>query len=360
MGSVIFLFDLIEVLRRMMAYPHAPTYLAFEIVCLRLVGELQKMLPFLVLASAMMTFFRLNQRSEITVMRTSGVSTQQMLIGLCLGVFVFGVVQLIVLDPVRAMFTQRLYTIEERVFNMKRNTMSVHDTGLWIKEVVDQSAHNHVHDLNPVSATAERIIHAPRVNFTTGNFDEPTFYLYDKMGQFFARIDGTSARLTEQGWVIQNGSYASHAHADIKTQTDHGGAVLLSTDLTLQKIRESNAVPETLSLHQIYQFITLLEKSGLSSLNYRMYYNREIARIGLVLTMILLAAGFSLRSSRSSKSAWLISLCILSGLILYFLNDFLFALGLGGRLHPMTATWALPILGSVLSLAILTHAEDRR
>ena len=80
-----------------------------------------------------------------------------------------------------------------------------------------------------------------------------------------------------------------------------------------------------------------------------------------MLVMVLLGAGFCINPTRTGKSSGkLIALGLLSGLGFHFFTDFIYALGLGGRLPPLLAVWSPVILGGVLSLTLLLHSEERR
>ncbi|MBX9977242.1 MAG: LPS export ABC transporter permease LptG [Alphaproteobacteria bacterium] len=339
-ASIVLLFDMIELLRRMMGWPNVGLFIMVEILLLRLPGELQKMLPFIVLAGAMLTFSRMNQHSEMTATRAAGVSIGKILLGLMASVFVFGLINIAIIDPIRATLTERYYYIEEKIFGTKRNTVSINEAGLWLKEVIPSKDKDQYE---------ERIFHALHMDLEKGYFKGISIYVFDSTGNFTRRINAEEGLLKNGQWLLTN------AYTDRNPIKENK---VLPTELTLQKIRDSNAMPETLSFWQIPGFIQILEKSGMSSLSYRMYYHKIIAQVGFMMIMVLLAAGFCLRPIRSSRTSFLISVCLLTGLLFHFTTDFVYALGLGGRLPPLLSSWLPSLMGLLLSSALLLHAEE--
>lgn len=336
-GVIIALFDVLELLRRMLTHPSLEMSSVIEILLLRLPSELQKMLPFIILAAAMLTLTKLNGRREIVIMRSCGISIGQMLGGLSIAIFCFGIINITLFDSIRATFTERLYSLEDKLFGSTRSTMSVNASGLWLKETFGDE---------------ERLFHAQKVDLKRGEFNNVTMFAFDKTNTFLGRLDVNRAIIDDKKWHLSTVQFINQEGV----QT-HQAALTLPTDLTLKKIRESNAEPHTLPLWSLASFIKILEKSGLSTLSYRMHFHKIMAQVGLFFVMILIAAGFCLRSSRTAKTSHLVSICLLVGLLFHFLTDFLYALGLGERLPPLVATWLPVFMGACLSLALLLHVE---
>jgi lipopolysaccharide export system permease protein len=106
------------------------------------------------------------------------------------------------------------------------------------------------------------------------------------------------------------------------------------------------------------KFIDILNKSGLSSVNYRLYWHGQLAKLGMMMAMILLAASFGFRSIRQGGTMRYITYAITSGFALYFLNDIVYALGLGNQVPILLAAWTPTLIITLLSLALLLHFED--
>lgn len=336
-GIIIALFDALELLRRMLTHPNLDMASVIEMLVLYLPAELQRMLPFIVLAASMLTLTQLNGRREIVVMRSCGISIGQILGGLGIAIFFFGIVNITLFDSVRATFTERLYSLEDKLFGSTRSTMSVNASGLWLKETFGQE---------------ERLFHAKKANLKMGAFDHVTIFAFDHDNTFLGRLDAQNATIQNKEWRLLNVQFINKDGRQSNQET-----LTLHTDLTLKKIRESNAEPHTLPLWRLSSFIKLLEKSGLSTLSYRMHFHKIVAQVGLLFVMLLIAAGFCLRSSRTAKTSHLVSICLLTGLLFHFSTDFLYALGLGERLPPLIATWIPVFMGACLSLALLLHVE---
>ena len=102
----------------------------------------------------------------------------------------------------------------------------------------------------------------------------------------------------------------------------------------------------------------LLENAGFSAQRHKLQLNRLLATPLLLAAVILLAAAFSLRPQRQGPVVLVIVLGMLAGFLLYFLSNFVFALGLSGKIPVILAGWAPAGVSAMLGLAMLLHLED--
>ena len=78
----------------------------------------------------------------------------------------------------------------------------------------------------------------------------------------------------------------------------------------------------------------------------------------LAASMALLAAGFSMRSSRRGGVARMIAAGIAAGFALFVLDRITGEFGEAGTLPVMLAAWAPTVAGLLLALALLLHLEE--
>ena len=171
--------------------------------------------------------------------------------------------------------------------------------------------------------------------------------------RFLSRIDASRAELGNGVWHITNAALSKPG-----VRTRRVGAIELETELTPAKILESFAAPETISFWSLPGFIALLENAGFSAQRHKLQWNHLLATPLLLAAMILLAAVFSLRPQRQGHVALVIVLGLLTGFLLYFLTNFVFALGLSGKIPVILAGWAPAGVSGMLGLAMLLHLED--
>ena len=76
---IVFLFDVIELLRRSAGRTTAPATVLVQLTLLKMPKLAQEMVPFVVLFASMIAFWRLTRSHELTVVRAAGVSVWQFL-----------------------------------------------------------------------------------------------------------------------------------------------------------------------------------------------------------------------------------------------------------------------------------------
>ena len=338
-GTVISLFEGTEPVRRSMGKANIDLSIILEMIILKLPTHFQMLMPFIVLSATMVTFYRLNHSQEIVAARSSGLSIWQILWGLMAFVLILGFMQLIILNPLSAAMSNRLENLEAIYFSGTSNRIAISETGLWFREVTPDR---------------QSIIHTVYIQPDTKTFTSITFHNFRPNGGYETRVDASSAILRKGHWELRDAVIWQDKDGASKTYP----IMKIPTPLTIEKIQDSNTSPETIPFWSLPKFIDILDKSGLSSVSYRLYWHGQIAKLGMMMAMILLAAAFGIRPIRQGGTTLYVTLGIGSGFALYFLNDIVYALGLGSQVPILLAAWTPTLVMTLLSLALLLHLED--
>jgi lipopolysaccharide export system permease protein len=337
--ALIFVFDLIELLRRTAARAQVSIGLNLEMALLKLPNTAQTMLPFAVLFATMLTYWRLTRSQELVVARAAGVSVWQFLFPALMVAMFIGLFRMTVFNPVASVMTQRYEAIESQIFRGRTSLLAVSDTGLWLRQANGQD---------------HSILHAQGVAQQNMQLYDVTVYLFEGQDRYIGRIDAKQARLDGGFWLIDDATIATGN----QPQPQHHDHYRLATDLTIENIQDSFAAPETMSFWELPHFIDVLERAGFSATRHRLYLHSLLASPALLAAMVLVAAVFSLRMVRRGGTLAVAAIGIFSGFLIYFLSDLIFALGLSQRVPVPLAAWAPAVVASLFGLAVLLHVED--
>lgn len=339
MAIVTFLLDYIELIRRGGVRLQATLWLLFEMAALKLPHTSQEVLPFAILFGTMLAFWRLTRNNELVVARAAGVSVWQFLTPALLLALLIGIIAVTVFNPI-ASFTEAAYEkLEGRVLRQGSDPLSLSDSGLWLRQS-DQRGN-------------QIIIHAGRVASKRLVLDPVTLFFFNDSTQFVSRVDAQSARLEKGDWLIENG-----VRFVPNEPPQPFPELRLATTLTPRKIEESFASPDTMSFWDLPGFIGLLEQSGFPAQRHRLHFNVLLARPFLLCAMVLVAATFSLRMQRRGGVTLMIIGGVVSGFLLYFLSDVVFALGLSAKVPVTLAAWTPTGVSLIFGASMLLHLED--
>jgi lipopolysaccharide export system permease protein len=339
MVIIAFLLDYIELIRRGGARLQATMWLLFEMAALKLPHTAQEVLPFAILFGTMLAFWRLTRNNELVVARAAGVSVWQFLTPAILVALLIGIVAVTVFNPI-ASFAEAAYEkLESRVLRTGSDPLILSDAGLWLRQ--SDTSGNQI------------IIHAGKIASKRLILDPVTLFFFDDSTQFTARVDAQSAKLEKGDWLIENGvRWVPNELPQSFTE------LRLATTLTARKIEESFGSPETMSFWDLPGFIALLEQSGFPAQRHRLYFNVLLARPFLLCAMVLVAATFSLRLQRRGGAGLMIVGGVISGFLLYFLSDVVFALGLSAKVPVALAAWTPTGVSLIFGASMLLHLED--
>ncbi|MEM7170792.1 MAG: LPS export ABC transporter permease LptG [Pseudomonadota bacterium] len=298
----------------------------------------QEVMPFTILFAGMMTFWRLTRSNELVVVRAAGISVWQFLLPvLSMGVLV-GVLTVGVLNPLASALFSRFELLDARLSERKNSVLAVSDKGIWIRQADE---------------VGQTVIHAGRVSSRALILYHVIVFQFGEGDQFLGRIDARRARLEKGNWVLNDAWVTVPGEQSVFEETTR-----LPTNLTTSKIQESFARPETISVWSLPSFIALLENAGFSALKHKLRLHRLLAVPLLFTAMLLLAATFSMRPQRRGRVATIILAGVLTGFLLHFLSNFVFALGLSAKIPVILAAWTPAGICMMLGIAMLLQLED--
>lgn len=338
---LILLFDSIELLRRASSKPDIGLGLVLEMALMKLPHLGQKAFPFAVMFGGMAAFWRLTRSHELVVIRAAGVSAWQFLVPVLLIACLIGVFKIVALSPLSSQTLERFERLEAQYLDEQNSALALSDRGLWLRQATDQD---------------QSVIRAARVR-QLGNqvtLEDVVVYMYEGRDHFRERIDAKEASLEDGFWHLRDAW--SHSPEE---QPRFEKERWIETNLTLGKIQESFASPETMSFWDLPGFIETMEKSGFSALRHRLHFHSLMATPLLTMAMILIAATFTLRRHiRRGGATFVIAGGVLVGFLFYFFSDVVFALGLTDRIPVVMAAWTPSVVAMLLGVGMLIHLED--
>lgn len=337
---LICLFDFSELQRRTVS-KNLPLIYKLKMVLFKAPFLLEQLLPFVVFASAMAMFWRMNRNQEWTILRSFGLSIWQVSWPIVALAFGFGIWDLTLHQPVTAYFAKRHQHYNETYIDAKPDaTVSLSRKGLWIHKQEDSKRF---------------IYHIEKYLVQENQLEQVSIYLFSKDHVFQGAYKAEQGIFTSKGLQLYNGLFQG------ENGQSHGFKLkLLPFQLTPADLHRTNQDLQTFSFWELPKQIYLLEQAGLSSHKYRMQRAGLIARVFWLSAMILLAAAFSLQPLRQGKSFRL----LLSGLgicfVLYVVRDFTHAFGMAQTLPVLLAAMAPPVLTFLLAVLLLMHFEEEK
>ena len=337
---LILLFDTVELLRRAAAKPEITFSMIMEMAFLKLPHMGQQAFPFAILFGGMAAFWRLTRNHELVITRAAGVSVWQVLLPVIGIAFLLGFFQIGVLNPLASTTVSRFERIEAVNLKGQKSFLALSKNGLWLRQA---------------NTEGQSVVHSNFVLQVGKDVELRDVIVFNYKGtdRFSGRIDAEKTLLEDGFWHMTN-AWVHTPEEPRRFEKDYW----LATDLTFNRIQDSFAPPETMSFWELPEFIGTLENAGFSAIRHRLYWHSLLASPFLMCAMVLIAATFTLRHSRQGGGAYIIGGGVLTGFILYFFSDIVFALGLSDSIPIILAAWTPSGVATLLGLATLLHLED--
>lgn len=336
--SLVYFLEIAELFRRASDKADVTGGLVLWMGVTKLPETGQKLLPFIVLFGAMATLWRLSRRYELVMARAAGLSVWQFTRPLLLVAFTIGMLNTFVFSPMSASLLSSYKRLETK-YLQNSSTLELSGSGLWLRQ-----PHN----------DGTLVIHAPTVAA------EPSLTAKNMMILFFGpnedyrgRWDAASAELLDGHWRFYN------VRVLLPGQPEQVQPVVdLPTKLTVRKIEDSLAQPESLSFWELPAYVKALESTGFSPTRHRQHYFELLAQPILLLAMVLVAIVFMQRQTRSGGALLALIGAVGTGVLLFVLNNTVLALGVAESVPTALAALVVPVAACAFTISALLHLED--
>ncbi|MGB3624997.1 MAG: LptF/LptG family permease [Henriciella sp.] len=343
----ILLVDVVEQLRTVGGDVELSPMTAVQLSTMKLPGLIEQTLPFAILVAAMMAYSRLNKRSELSVIRATGLSAWQFLAPLVWMSVLVGLISIMVLNPLGARLSNE--------FEETRNSLLIAGgvrpdssrTDVWLRQGDGNS--QIVIRAGSVDSTGQvfedvKMLEEGRV-FDDGR---PTQRL-----DFVRRIDAERARIIDGFWQIEN------LIENIPGQPPQRMERLaIPTDLDPDTLLDRFTSPNTIGFWRLPGFIQQTGRAGLDTSRFQVRFFSLTAIPVFFTAMGLIGALVCLRLSRLGGTSRLVSIGALAATGVFFIMQFSSSLGSSGALPPVIAAWSPALFALFSSLTVLAYRED--
>jgi lipopolysaccharide export system permease protein len=337
LAGIVFLFEVAELMRRASKYQEIGFDVILKMGLFKLPETVERILAFVVLFSGLFTFWRLTRSQELIVARSFGVSAWQFVRPAFLITLAFAILNVTIVNPLGASMNARFKALEMHYFE-RAPTFELTGAGLWLRQTNDGKRY---------------LLHADHVEMSPIVLAPVSVFIYDAKENYLGRVDAPIAELKEGAWIFKD----VWINMD-QLQAEHVDQWRLPTALTIGKIQESMAPPNTISIWEMPRFIRALKTIGLPQARHQLAFQTMLSQPLLLCSMIFFAAAFALRMNRRGGVMAMIIAGVILGSFIYTLNNVVNALGVNQTLPIVLAAWAIPMVAFALSNAALLHMEE--
>lgn len=250
--SIMYLLELVEQVRRFSQAEVSFSQIAV-LALLHVPAALYRILPLVMILSAVTLFLAMSRSSELVVMRAAGRSALRSLVAPVLSAILFGLLAIAVMNPIAAATAKRYEDLADRYRLADGATMSVSSEGLWLRQG---------------GVEGQTVIRAARSNLDGTVLSGVTFLDFAPESGPLRRIEADRAALTPGAWTLSGvkvWSFASGTNAE-QTAT-RAETMTVPSDLTVDQIRDSFGTPESIAIWDLPSFIDGLKRAGFRRAN---------------------------------------------------------------------------------------------
>jgi lipopolysaccharide export system permease protein len=339
-GSVIVLVDFVEQTRAIGTRIDVSTFQLLWLTMLKTPSLLEATLPFVMLFGVLSALFSLSRRSELIVMRSSGMSAWRILAAPMVLSLLIGALSATVLNPLGAAGNAAFERQRDALMDIRRDPNQANP--VWLRET------------NQLGFT---VIAAQALEEDSRQLRSPSFLFYSLnetgASKFDRRIDAASAILQDGYWELEDAVEHTLDNPALSV-----GVATIPTSINRQALFERSRSAEGLSVWDLPSLITSAEEAGLATEKYQLRYHSLLVFPLSLLASTLIAAAATLRLHRLGGAAAFAVAGGIAGFITYFFQELLGSFGTTGALPPLTAAWTAPILTALLALIYIASTED--
>ena len=342
---LIFFIDLIELFRRSSNKVGVNHLLKANFIdlagmaSLKIIGNIQKILPFAALIGSIACFYQWRKKNYYVIFKVSGISLWKILSPILVCFFFVGLFSIIVLNPFSTLMNKKYENLQTLFFGTNNVQEFSFDTkGFWIKQITGKN---------------NLIINANKIDEKANTLFDLNIFEYDEKKIFQKKIKAQQGKFTSQKLLLYNVQ-----SIDAKYNVTNLKQFSYSINFDTNQLNVATKKPEKIFLLDFPYYLIKMNSYGLNISKHLVYFFKLICQPFLVISMILLSASLMLRSNERKVEVGIVSLSLVLGFSLYFIGDFIFALGFSEKLPPLLAGFGPTLIGLFSGCYLISDIDE--
>lgn len=318
MYSIIFVIDLMEFSKRFSELINSPM-MAFRYTTLHTLSHLTSFMGFIVLLSGVITYFRLNIKNELVIIRFCGFSTFRIIVVTFTILGLIGLFYLLVITPISSYAVRKYDNFKVRALKEERSFV-ISDSGLWFKDISDDNV--------------LKIVNVGRVEPQSNTVHNIEVFSYDTANRLLVNMRSKMARIEQGYWRLYNVDMM-----DSNLESNYHDIFTIPLNISIKELNSSLKDPKTIPFWKFEKVIKLAQESGFSTKVYEAYYYNLLIIPIIFGAMSIFGAVFMFSVGRRIELWKRFLIAAMCGLGIYFINNVF---------HTFILPSSLPILFAVL------------
>ncbi|SMC38824.1 LptF/LptG family permease [Sporomusa malonica] len=295
--------------------------------------------PMSMLLAALLSFGRLSGSSEITAMRSGGLSFYRLAVPVMITAFVVSLAAIVLNEEVVPAANAGYSNIVR--YEIEKNTRPKSQEHIIVKDVK--------------AGQIERLTYAQNFMSDTNTMNKVSVQEFEA-GKLVRVENAETAVWTTDRWIMYNGTITDLS-SDGKV-----GRTLKFTEQVMPINKEPKAIsreqkkPDEMSMKELKQTIAVLKKEYAKTSNYEVELHQRVAIPMASFVFALIGTPLGLSPNRSSSSIGL-GLSIIIIFMYYAVLTVSTALGQGGAIAPFIAAWIPNIVGTLVGIYLIYKAS---
>lgn len=306
-------------------------------VLLTIPGHIYELFPVAVLVGTILALVQMASRSELTIYRTSGASTMQMLaalgrIALPMIIISFLCGEFVAPPSERMAQKLRLQAMNSQI------SLQAFRSGVWVK---DGHSFVNVKSVMPDTSLSDIVI-----------------YSFDEASHLKAIVSAKGASYIEPGkWQLSDVLQTRFAKSGVTTdalKSQEWQSVLTPGIMSVMLV-----VPEQMSAYDLYEYAKHLKENKQQSTRYEIAMWNKLVYPFALLVMMVLALPFASYQRRSGGVSVMVFMGIVLGLVFHFTGRLFASLGALNNWQPFVSATAMTLLFLLIGVTMIWFVERR-
>lgn len=340
--SLMALFDGIELLRQFAKYSDSVSPMIGYLTLLKIPENLLVTAPFITLYAALFSLFILDRHQELIALRAAGASLWHMMVPYIILAFSMGLLLTFLIQPIAAVAARQYSFLQEKYLKNEQTLVTVLSHGIWLRQT------------QPGGNAGYLLMHAQQIDVPDWILKNITVFHFSSDHHLTLRQEAEQAVLDKGAWILQN-----VAELGEKTEITTHKTRLLPTTLRVQDLQDRFAQPDTVPIWSMPGFMTVLQKSGLPTLRFQMDMGKLLVLPFFLASLVFIAGAIAFRPPRQGQITARAVIGITAGFIVFFMSQFIQALGLSGQLPPLMTIISPALISLSAGIMVILFLEDQ-